>query len=294
MKENPHVLNPQRGYVFSANQCITDSTYPYWYNGYFVEFRAWRIGQVLDGMQGITVDDMFGLQNDNYSWLAANSLPVMLRHLPAKLTTEESKYAEELGKWNFWLDAESTNATLFQVWWYYLYHGLWDDFLGKVPDNLLPLPETTMQLLDDTDVIKNKLMPPPPFYPSFKLALDSIHKLEKTDKALWYKAKNTSVKHLAKIPAFSYDHLKIGGWGNTVNAAKGDHGPSWKMVVELGKDINAYGIYPGGQSGNPGSKYYASFLDDWTQGKYNKLNFFPNIPEQIGSDIKYTITFHHI
>src|SRR6185503_6333338 len=48
MRENPHVLNPEQGFVCSANQTVTDSTYPYWYNGYFYEFRAWRINQVLD------------------------------------------------------------------------------------------------------------------------------------------------------------------------------------------------------------------------------------------------------
>ena len=42
MAENPHVLNPPQGYVASANQQVTDSTYPYWYNGSFVEWRSWR------------------------------------------------------------------------------------------------------------------------------------------------------------------------------------------------------------------------------------------------------------
>jgi penicillin amidase len=82
--------------------------------------------------------------------------------------------------------------------------------------------------------------------------------------------------------------LKIGGWGNTVNAAKGDHGPSWRMVVQMGKEIEAYGVYPGGQSGNPGSKYYADLLQDWTDGKYYKLLFLPNSDKQDNSKIKYT------
>lgn len=47
MRENPHVLNPSQGFVSSANQSVTDSAYPYYYNGYFYEFRAWRINQVL-------------------------------------------------------------------------------------------------------------------------------------------------------------------------------------------------------------------------------------------------------
>jgi penicillin amidase len=35
----------------------------------------------------------------------------------------------------------------------------------------------------------------------------------------------------------------------------------------------ALGIIPGGQSGNPGSKYYDNFIDRWAAGEYLKLNF---------------------
>ncbi len=40
------------------------------------------------------------------------------------------------------------------------------------------------------------------------------------------------------------------------------------MIVELTDKTEAYGIYPGGQSGNPGSPYYDTFVDRWVAGKY--------------------------
>jgi penicillin amidase len=40
------------------------------------------------------------------------------------------------------------------------------------------------------------------------------------------------------------------------------------MIVELTDKTEAYGIYPGGQSGNPGSRYYDTFVDKWAAGKY--------------------------
>jgi len=43
------------------------------------------------------------------------------------------------------------------------------------------------------------------------------------------------------------------------------------MVVELTEETNAWGVYPGGQSGNPGSKFYDNFIDQWATGKYYKL-----------------------
>jgi penicillin amidase len=46
------------------------------------------------------------------------------------------------------------------------------------------------------------------------------------------------------------------------------------MIVQLGDRPVAYGIYPGGQSGNEGSTYYDDFLSDWNKGKYYRLSFF--------------------
>jgi penicillin amidase len=40
--------------------------------------------------------------------------------------------------------------------------------------------------------------------------------------------------------------------------------PSWRMVVSLEKTgVRAWGVYPGGQSGNPGSPYYNNMLNTW-------------------------------
>lgn len=284
MRENPHVLNPQQGFVSSANQTVTDSTYPYWYNGNFRELRAWRINQVLGGVQKASVEDMFALQNDTYSILAANTIPAMLQHLTIKVSTDGSKYIDLLKKWDYRLGTESIAATFYQIWWTRFYTWLWKRTFEHVPDQLWPSPERTMQLLQanalgDRSLEANN---------SYKEAYDSIKKLEQAGGAEWYKVKNTTIAHLTKLPAFSYDHLKLGGWGNTVNAVKGDHGPSWRMVVQMGKEIQAWGVYPGGQSGNPGSKHYGDFLQHWVDGKYYRLQFLPNSDKQNNNSIKHT------
>lgn len=292
MRENPHVLNPAQGFVSSANQAVTDTTYPYWYNGDFIELRAWRINHVLNGIMKATIPDMFRLQNDVHSVLAENALPVMLRY-SGGIT---GKYIDELKKWNYELDANSEAAALFQLWWFSLYSDIWKDEFSVVPDYLIPLSERTMQLMiTDTALAYYDDRRTPQVEHlgdmvnrSYKEAIDSMNKLVKKGGANWYRAKNTSVTHLAKLPAFSYDQLKTGGWGNTVNAMKPNHGPSWRMVVQMGREIEAYGVYPGGQSGNPGSKYYANFLPYWTEGKYYPLLFLPNAEQQNNSNIKYT------
>lgn len=284
MSENPHVMNPAQGFISSANQTVTDSTYPYWYNGMFYEFRGWRINQVLNNMHQATVQDMFALQNDVYSYLAANSLPLMLRNLDRQSLDEKGKkYASMLDKWDYKLTLESEAATVFQTWSSLLHTAIWDQKFGKISGGLKPSPERTMQLLQMQDTIYRDAI-----NISYKQTMDSLGKLK--NGLQWYKVKNTSVNHLTKLPAFSYTGLKIGGWGNAVNAVKGNHGPSWRMVVQMGKEIEAYGVYPGGQSGNPYSKYYASFLDNWVDGKYYKLQFLAANQTQKPSSFPYTWT----
>jgi penicillin amidase len=285
MRENPHVLNPPQGYVSSANQSVTDDSYPYWYNGNFIELRAWRINQVLAGLQKATVEDMFALQNDTHSLLAENALPVLLKY-----TSDISdQYINGLRNWDYNLALNSEQATLFQIWWRKFYDGTWAQYFAGKPFAPYPLHERTMQLLLDSSkhkaIFKNL---PELATRSYQQAVDSFKRIKGGTQ--WYQVKNTTINHLTKLAPFSFSNLKTGGWGNTVNAMKGDHGPSWRMVVQMGKEIEAYAVYPGGQSGNPGSSYYATFLNHWVEGKYYKLLFLPRADKQNDSRIKYTMT----
>jgi penicillin G amidase len=297
MHENPHVLNPAQGFVSSANQIVTDSTYPYWYDGYFKEFRAWRINDVLHKKDQMNVNDMFVLQNDVYSELAAKSLPVMLQHFDKLMVNaQELLYLKDLEQWDYRLTATSKAATVYQIWWKSLHTTIWKERIGPKGVIIYPTPERTVQMMQDSnehlfakgtafhDGMKQAVMN------SWKATMDSVHQLERTVGTEWYKVKNTSIQHLGKIASFGYEGLKIGGWGNVVNAATDDHGPSWRMVVQMSKDIDAYGIYPGGQSGNPGSPYYSNFIKSWVAGKYYKLTFLPSAKQSDHPSIKYTWT----
>jgi penicillin amidase len=45
------------------------------------------------------------------------------------------------------------------------------------------------------------------------------------------------------------------------------------MVVELGPEVRGWGIYPGGQSGNPASAGYTDRLGRWIAGALDTLIF---------------------
>ena len=96
----------------------------------------------------------------------------------------------------------------------------------------------------------------------------------------WEKQKSTDIRHLldqdgTKLKAWSTNDVNIGGGTGIINATTSRTGPSWRMVVQLGKNnsVKGYGVYPGGQSGNPGSPHYADMIETWREGKLNELLF---------------------
>ena len=85
--------------------------------------------------------------------------------------------------------------------------------------------------------------------------------------------KKTHVPHLAAIQGMGSKFLNVGGTKHTVNAMSEKNGPSWRMIVLLGNEPQAYGIIPGGQSGNPGSPFYDNQISTWEKGELNELLF---------------------
>jgi penicillin amidase len=61
------------------------------------------------------------------------------------------------------------------------------------------------------------------------------------------------------------------------------------MVVQLGPVVKGYGIFPGGESGNPGSFYYDDMLQTWKDGRLNELLFLQS-PNESSKRIKSTLT----
>ena len=62
------------------------------------------------------------------------------------------------------------------------------------------------------------------------------------------------------------------------------------MIVQLDDVTEAYGVYPAGQNGNPGSKYYDSFVDAWVKGEYYLL-WMMKSTEASDKRVKWTMTF---
>lgn len=296
--------NPDTGFVSSANQYPYDTSYPYYLGGTTYElFRGVMVNRYLRNMHNATVDSMEKMQNSTYNLLAEWAVPVLNKFLHDSLMNpDEKKYFDLVNNWDFNNDASSEAATVFKIFWDSLKLTVYGDELSQTD---LPLPKPSNSTL--LDAIKKD---------SVKLFADNIYTTEKetidddinlafqkvipvlahlnsVDSIKWGRYKNSGVQHLLKIPALSRLGLFAGGGNGIINAYQRFNGPSWKMIVELTDGINAYAIYPGGQSGNPGSKYYDAFIDDYVAGRYYKLLFTDKSTLQKQTTLKGRISFRN-
>lgn len=300
-KENPGMLNPERGYVSSANQKPADDAYPYYLGGYYPLYRGLLINRMLKGMNSITPADMQRMQTNNYNVFAQMARPILLKNIDEKkLNDKGKKYVDAMRTWNLRNDVEETGATVFSVWWDSLEAAVWYDELGQSglkmrwPDEstLLEalLRDSSFHFVDDIQTPAKESLPDMVSI-AFKKAVSELEKADSAQKLAWGKFKDTGVRHLLKLPAFSRLHLPIGGGYHIINATKQYHGPSWRMVVQLTDKPEAYAVYPGGQSGNPGSRYYDNFVDTWVAGKYYTILFMNKAEASQSDKIKSQITF---
>ncbi len=303
-RENPQMMNPLRGFVSSANQMAVDSAYPYYLGraANFPVFRGLIINRKLSEMNDITPQDMQKLQTDNYNVVAEFTRPVLLKYLDeTKLNAEEKNQLDILRSWNFKNDINEKGATVFKVFWDSVYRQPYADEFSK---SKLPLswpdqPTFVEALLkdsvyayaDDINTADKKETWNDVVLTAFKKASKTLLKASKENKLEWGVFKDTYVNHLLKIPALSRLHLPIGGGGECINATTANHGPSWRMIVHLTNKVEAFAVYPGGQSGNPGSKYYDTFIDSWVNGKYYSVLFLNKQEARHHDRIKWHFTF---
>ncbi|HUM46563.1 MAG TPA: penicillin acylase family protein, partial [Chitinophagales bacterium] len=297
---DPHVKNPVRGFVSSANQLSTDATYPYYINWQMdAPMRGHRINQQLESMNKVTTENMRALQFDNKNMVADFVRSEMISAInQASLSDLQKQQLQLLMNWDGMADAGSIEQTVFNQWWKYLKIAIWNDEFGKegfdYPDTDISLQTVKYNInknwIDNINTPEKESLSQL-INQSFIDAIDTLGKTYGTDTKNWQWAevKNTHINHLLRIPALSRTQVITPGNSGIVNASGYDHGPSWRMIVELGKQPKAFGIYPGGQSGNPGSPFYENLIDPWSKGEQHEILILHDENEK-DSNILTTIT----
>ncbi|HMH32345.1 MAG TPA: penicillin acylase family protein [Puia sp.] len=300
-QENPHIINPVRQFVSSANQYPADpSVYPYYLGGQYPPYRGMIINRYLNQMTDIMPKDMMKLQTENYNVFAEMARPILVRNIDVEsLNSDEKKYYDILVSWRLRNDPYEQGPTVFVLLWDNFTSEVWDDEMAQtklklvypVASTLLEgiLKDSAFKFLDNITTPQKETLADD-VTSAFKKTVVQCINAASERRMEWARYKATRINHLLRLAPFSRRDLSIGGGTNCINATKEDHGPSWRMVVQLSEKTEAYGIYPGGQSGNPGSIYYETFVDNWVAGRYYPL-WVMSLDEEKDKRIRSRINF---
>lgn len=299
----PQVLNPTQGYVGSANQHPTaEGAYPYYYTANYEDYRGRRLYQLLSASDTTPLgfDDFQRFQLDSYGLFAADILPLMLSELDSTQVVGKShEVYEVLQGWDYQYEREAEGAALFEAWWEELYSLIWsDEYLASGQNMRYPDRSTTIGILADSaefrfyDVVGDTAA-----YDRRRIIQESFAQMVENLLAQypdpadwqWQTRKQTDIRHLGRLAPFSALDIPTDGSRSILNATTNRTGPSWRMMVSMEKPIRARGVYPGGQSGNPGSPHYDEFIPSWQNGVYFELQFMNSASASI-STLDYTIS----
>jgi penicillin amidase len=278
----PRCLNPDCGYFVTANQDLNAYGKVNPINVGMGPYRSDRIGDLLSENNAVTLEDMYQLHGDVYSKQAEAFMRILMPMLP------DTPNGDILKAWDFEYTAESEGACLFERFYRELYRRVFgEDGFG----------EAAVDCLREHTGIFND------FYINFDrvlLAETSVWFGDRTrediyrqaaEKALaepperWGYARKVVMKNIlfdGKLPRFlGFDRGPITIVGNLATPHQGQifesanrlttFAPSLRMVTDLSTG-DLHTNLAGGPSDRRFSRWYVSYLENWTAGRYKKLS----------------------
>jgi len=304
-EEMPHSLNPEGGYMVTANNRIVDDDYPHylgslWMNG----FRARRITEMLEGRERISAADCQRMQMDLVS-IPGTALAAALPEL--ENGTDDARQALALLRtWDGLLDAESVGGAIYQVFIAQLTQDILepilgrdfaDEFLGAGPHPILvPITEFHGQWIPT--LLRAVQNPNSLLWSAPGGSGETIERcLARTIQTLrsvlgdnmaewrWGRLHQIRFDHLmAQQPpldlVFGHGSFPIGGDMNTVlqtatppnePLAGPAVAPSYRQIIDMGELDNSRAMFAPGQSGHLGSPHYSDMVLPWLQGEFFEI-----------------------
>jgi len=294
IKALPHALNPEKGYIRTANNYMVPDGYAYPQALHFSwgdEMRAVRIDEVLGSGTMQTVADMMRLQHDELSIPARNLVP-FLRGLDFD-DARVRKARDLLLDWDFILDRDSVPAAVYASWERRLQANL---LAVKVPENAREVVgRLNLKRTIDWIAAPDGSFGPDPvagrdglLSRSLSEAVEDLTRRLGPDLSGWRygqpKFKHALIRHplSAAVPESMRSRLDVGpvprgGYGSTVNSTGGGDnqvsGASFRIVADTENWDNSVGTNAPGQSGNPDNPHYRDLFELWAKGKYFPVFF---------------------
>jgi penicillin amidase len=299
-EELPWALNPEDGFLVTANNRPHGDSYPHLLGRDFVPpFRARRIARLLAEREVHDHRSFARIQLDTFSLPAAALVPLLLEVEPAD--DRQKRALTLLADWDLRLEPDSAAAALYEVWChrvaeavlrprlgeelyahYYAHRQSSNVFQYEVLPNLLAHPSARWFGRDGRaardEVLRRAL----------DAALDELAERLGEDAAGWEWGRLHRVRFagpLAAVPdlagLFTAAEGPLGGDEQTVLQGMFEPGasyeavvvPSWRQVVDLSDLDASLGTHTVGQSGNPASPHFADLFPLWSTGRYHGMPF---------------------
>jgi penicillin amidase len=290
--ELPHVINPDRGYLTSTNQRPAGPDYPYYLGrDWRATFRSVRIDELLSGQSKHSVEQIASYQNDVHA--VQRDLFVPLIEGLGGLSPAAAAYRDVLVAWDGSTAVTAREPVLFAAWDGILSQMVWDE---PVFDSQTPTRPRLHELLssdapsiwldrvgtaeieDALDILRASL----------EAAADSVQLAGPN----WGEDHGLLLRHItgsAALRPLWRGPIPYPGFSQTLSPGASrnvTHSASWRVVLDFqGDRVEGQGVYPGGQSGNPFSTRYDSFVGDFVGFRLYPL-LTPDSPDQLDAALK--------
>lgn len=301
----PSSVNPVQGFLASANQEPVDPAADPAYLGvnWPSPWRAMRINRLLRENSTVSPEDMRRMQMDPGSERAELFVPLFLaagRSARAAGTSSAllDTAVEYLAAWPRTYRPGDRHAVLFEVAMQELADRVWDELI--LPEGGRRVATPAEQVLwrvvrravdpwcDDRRTVRIEHCADV-LNASLETAFEQLRARRGrpgSDGWRWDRFQRANIWHLLRLPALSALDLPVPGGPGTINPSSGTgtHGASWRMIVQLGPEVEAATLYPGGQSGHPLSLWYRDRVDRWLAGELERA-LVPRAPAELDGTV---------
>lgn len=294
----PHLADPPRGFVVTANNRLAPDDFPYLLAGrWSMGYRARRIRSVIEPKGVMTSDDCRSLQLDTYSGRAARCVPRLIEILAGCNEPRVKKALQVLGDWDFRSEPASIAAALFNVFFVHWCKVVAEE---RFPPDVAPFVSANagglaVELLEkDTAGWFAGRAGSQPYEGKVRIALERA-----LDELTARLGPDMSQWRWGRLHVLVQKHFLSGrgdlgqlldrsgmparGDGTTVNNSSPDPhhgafiGAGYRMVADLADPALGYwSVEVAGASGHPGSPHYDDQIEPWTRGEYHRIELGDN------------------
>ncbi len=296
--ELPHSYNPGQGYLASTNQQPADTTYPYylgrdWAPGY----RSLRIDALLGSKDRHTLQDLKAYQGDVY--VVQRDLFAPLLDSVGGLSPRANELRNLLNRWSGDATIDRPEPLVLDLYLDELERQVWDEpvfqryerpdqtalyaLIVEAPDSKWFDRANTPATEHAPDIMRTAL----------ETVADTLEARYGWERARWRWGDHHTVlfRHFTRSEALRplwRGPYEYPGFASTLSPAADPvttHSASWRVVVDFSTTpATGYGVYPGGQSGNPFSPLYDAHIETYLQFRHYPLDR-PSTVDEIARDL---------